>query len=188
MEIVRESDAALYIDAHREFGVLVGRRATDLLIPKAAEQGVSMAFIRDMRHWLRPSTIAEYLARRGLVGVVVNTGGPRMVAPPGGVETVIGTNPIDIGIPAGDEPVVADMATSKRAWGAVREARRAGESLQRKSFYDSDGNYAIDPDDAYSAVPMGDSKGFALGLLACRFHGNSFGVGVVHEERCYELG
>ncbi|MFH5227306.1 hypothetical protein [Antrihabitans spumae] len=24
--------------------------------------------------------------------------------------------------------------------------------------------------------------------LACRFHGNSFGVGVVHEERCYELG
>ncbi|MEK7076941.1 MAG: Ldh family oxidoreductase, partial [Patescibacteria group bacterium] len=58
-----------------------------------------------------------------------------------------------------------DMATSKRAWGEVRKAKRENSNLPKDSYYTNTGTFAVKPEDAYSAVPMGDYKGFALGLF-----------------------
>jgi L-2-hydroxycarboxylate dehydrogenase (NAD+) len=165
MKILRESDSALYIDANGNFGAIVGRKITNQLIDKAKNQGVAIAFIRNMKPWLRPGAIAEYIAAHDMVGFVTNTGGQPMVAPPGGRDPVIGTNPIGIAIPADEQPVVADMATSKRAWGEVRLAKRFGHDLPPDSFYNKNGQITLNPDEAYSALPFGDYKGFALGLL-----------------------
>lgn len=164
-EIIKESESALYIDAHNNFGSVVGRKAADALRDKAAKQGVALAYIRNMRSWLRPAAIAEYIADFDMVSLVTNTGGPPMVAPPGGKDPVIGTNPIGIGIPAQKQPVIVDMATSKRAWGEVRQAKLYGHDLPADSYYDRNGQIAVTPDDAYSALPMGEYKGFALGLF-----------------------
>jgi L-2-hydroxycarboxylate dehydrogenase (NAD+) len=165
MEIIKESDSALYIDAHGGFGSIEGRKAAALLIKKAKNQGVAAGFIRNIKSWLRPATVAQYVAEHDMVSFVTNTGGSAMVAPPGGKDPVIGTNPIGIGIPSQQKPVIVDMATSKRAWGEVRLAKKLGHDLPENSYYDKNGNVAVNPDDAYSAFPMGDYKGFSLGLL-----------------------
>ena len=83
----------------------------------------------------------------------------------GGSTPVIGTNPISIVIPTDKNPIIADMATSKRAWGEVREAKRGVKELPAESFYDKNGNFATDPNEVCAAASMGGYKGFAIGLL-----------------------
>ena len=72
-----------------------------------------------MDSWLRPGAIAEYIADQGYLAVVTNSGGGTAVAPPGGFDPVLGTNPIAYGIPTTDGSLVVDMATAKLAWAAL---------------------------------------------------------------------
>lgn len=164
-EIIKTSDSFVFIDAHSSFGSIVGRHAANIAIEKAKNSGVAIASIKNMTTWLRPASIARYIATHHMVGFVINSGGNPMVAPPGGYEPLIGTNPIGIGIPTTDEPIIADMATSTRAWGVVRNAIAGNTSLPSNSYLDNEGNYTTDPHKAYSARPMADHKGFALGLF-----------------------
>jgi LDH2 family malate/lactate/ureidoglycolate dehydrogenase len=162
---LKETDSLIYADAQGSFGAIVGRKLADALMEKAKKQGVAVALIRDMKTWLRPATVAQYVAEHDMLAWVVNTGSVPMVAPPGGREPVIGTNPIGLGIPAGEDPMVADMATSTRAWGEVRLAKRFNHDLPEDSFLDSEGMPTLDPDKVHSAIPAGGHKGFAMGLL-----------------------
>jgi len=166
-EIIKETDAFLYVDAHSTLGAIVGRQVTDLLLEKAKMQGTATAIIRNMKSWLRPAIISKYIAEYDCLSIVVNTGGPPMVAPPGGKEPVIGTNPIGIGIPSEDRqrPTVIDMATANRAWGEVRLAKSLQHKLPPNSFIDEEGAVTLDPDKAHAAIPFGGYKGFGLGLL-----------------------
>lgn len=164
-KIIKETDSFLYVDAQGSLGAVIGRKLADKVSEKAHKQGVGVAVVRDMKTWLRPAAIAQYLARKDLVTWVVNTGGLPMVTPPGGREPVIGTNPIGIGIPTGAELLIVDMATSSRAWGEVRLAQKLSHQLPEHSFVDSEGRPTLDPDAAYAALPMGGYKGFGLGLF-----------------------
>ena len=164
-KILKETESFLYVDAEGSFGALVGRKVSDKLIEKAKSQGAAFAAIREMKSWLRPAVVAQHVAESGMVAWIVNTGGPPMVSPPGGKEPVVGTNPIGIGIPAGDNPLVVDMATSTRAWGEVRLAKRFNHQLPENAFLDSEGVPTLDPEAAHSALPTGGYKGFGLGLF-----------------------
>jgi L-2-hydroxycarboxylate dehydrogenase (NAD+) len=164
-EILKETDAFLYVEAHKNFGAIVGRQVTDMLLEKAKIQGSATAIIRNMKSWLRPAIISQYIADHDCLSIVVNTAGPPMVAPPGGKEPVIGTNPIGIGIPSDNMPTVVDMATATRAWGEVRDAKRFHHELPPNSFIDQNGTVTLDPDCAHAAIPFGGYKGFGLGLL-----------------------
>ncbi|MFA6325334.1 MAG: Ldh family oxidoreductase, partial [Candidatus Paceibacterota bacterium] len=144
---------------------LVGRKIASLLIEKAKKEGIAFGIIREMKSWLRPAQIAQYVSENDMVAWVVNTGGPPMVAPPGGREPVIGTNPIGIGIPMEKLPLVIDMATSTRAWGEVRLAKKFNHKLPKNSFLDKDGVVTENVDEAYAAIPAGGYKGFSIGLL-----------------------
>ena len=86
MEIIKESDAAIYVEANNNFGAIVGRKVADILVKKAKKQGVAVAYVRNMKTWLGPGVIARYLAKYDMVGIVTNNGNPR-VAVPGGVYT-----------------------------------------------------------------------------------------------------
>lgn len=165
LKILKETDSFLYIEANGDFGAIVGRTVADLLLKKAKTQGVAMAVIRNMQTWLRPATLSQYIAQQDYISLVFNTGGRPMVAPPGGKEPVVGTNPIGIGIPAGDVPTTVDMATATRAWGEVHLAKRFKHDLPENSFMDENGDVTLDPNKAHSAIPMGGYKGFGLGLL-----------------------
>lgn len=164
-KILKKTHSVVYIDANENLGTLVGKTGADIAIKMAKSEGIGLAAIKNMITWLRPGIIAQYVADSGNVGFIINNGGKSMTAPPGGFDPVIGTNPIGIGIPTAKDPIVADMATSVRAWGEVRKAIQAKQKLPKNHYYTKTGQFAIDPNTAYSALAMGDYKGFALGMM-----------------------
>ncbi len=164
-EVIKETHALFVIDAKSHSGNVVGRRAADEAIKRARQEGIGISIIKGMDNWLRPGAVAEHVASQNLVAIVVNSGRGAAVAPPGGYDPVTGTNPIAYGIPTEDGALVVDMATAKKAWGEVRLANRYGTDLPPDTFYDSKGNVTTDPAQAWSVMPFGEYKGFALSLL-----------------------
>jgi len=164
-KILRRSDSFIYVDGNNNNGVVLGVKFAAEAIKLARSEGFAGVAIKNMHTWLRPGTIAATIADKGMVGFVINNGGVPMVAPPGGVDPMVGTNPIGIGIPSSKGPIVTDMATSSRAWGEVREATRLGKKLPPNAYLDDKGKVTLDPKKAYSALATGDYKGFALGLF-----------------------
>lgn len=175
-EVIKETHSLFLIDAKSRSGNVIGRRAADEAIKRAKEEAVGVSVIKNMETWLRPGAIAEYVAKQGLVALVFNSGGEASVAPPGGYDSVVGTNPISYGIPTGNGPLVVDMATSKRAKGQIRLANKYGTDLPPDSFYDKSGNITVDPKEAYSILPFGEYKGFALALFVEMLCGSLLGM------------
>lgn len=164
-KILKKKHSLMIVDANELPGSYVGRVVADELIKMAKKEGVAIGFIKNMTTWLRPGAIAQYIAEKDMVAFVVNNGGESMIAPPGGYDPILGTNPIGIAIPTNDHPIVVDMATSKRAWGEVRKSLKNKTDLPEDSYYTKNGEIAVKAKDAYSAIPMGDYKGFALSLF-----------------------
>jgi L-2-hydroxycarboxylate dehydrogenase (NAD+) len=165
-EIVKETAACFYLDAKGSLGDLIGRRAADEAIKRAKKEIIGFSLIKDMDSWLRPGAIAEYIAEQDLLAYVVNSGGGAAIAAPGGYQPVAGTNPIAYGLPTEEGAFVVDIATSKRAWGTVRQANKYGTLLPDDTFYDKNGNITTNPSQASAVLPFGGYKGFSLALLA----------------------
>jgi len=163
--VEKETDSMVFIDARGYFGEVVGKVAAEMACKKAAKEGIGMVAVKDMLTWLRPRTPARAIAEKGMVGIVVNNGGKEAIAPSGGIDPILGTNPIGIGIPSKGGVISFDMATSKRAWGEVRIAKALGIALPDESFLDKKGEYTRNADEVHSAVPFGDYKGYALAFL-----------------------
>jgi LDH2 family malate/lactate/ureidoglycolate dehydrogenase len=100
-----------------------------------------------------------------MIGVVAVSSTAKTVAPPDGMDPILGTNPIGVGIPTTGDPIVFDMATSKRAWSEIKLARITGHMLEKDTYLDEKGNYTTDVNMARSVVSMSGYKGFAIGLL-----------------------
>jgi LDH2 family malate/lactate/ureidoglycolate dehydrogenase len=135
------------------------------VVKKAKRNGIAMVGVNNIVAFLRPGSQAEKIARKNLIGLVFINGGKAMVAPHGGIDPVTGTNPIGIGIPTNGQPIVADMATSARAWGEVRLAKLFNHLLPADNFLDKQGRITLDSKKAYSALPVGGYKGFTFSLL-----------------------
>ena len=163
-EVIKETHAFFMLDAKGNPGAIVGKRAADEAMQRAKQEVVGISMIKDMDSWLRPGAIAQYVADQGFA-VIVSNNASAATAPPGGFDPVAGTNPIAYGLPTKDGALVVDMATAKYAWGNVRLANKYGTDLPAESFYDDKGNVTLDPAQAWSVMPFGAYKGFALALL-----------------------
>jgi len=164
-EVLKQTHSVFMVDAKARSGNVIGKRAADEAVKRAKEEIAGISIIKNMDSWLRPGAIAEYIADQGLVALVINSGGGASVAPPGGFDAVVGTNPIAYGVPTHEGSLVVDMATAKRAWGQVRLANKYGTELPPDSFYDKTGKVTLDPKEAWSVMPFGDYKGFSLALF-----------------------
>lgn len=165
-KIVKQSAGHVFVNGNQVLGPLVANFARELVIKKAKKNGIAMVGVSNHLNFLRPGTQAAKIAEKGLIGIVGNNGGRHMVAPAGGVDPVLATNPLGIAIPTNKEPIVADFATSKRAWGEVRISKRAGRNLPAETYFDVAGNFTLNPDKANAVVPFGDFKGYVICLLA----------------------
>jgi L-2-hydroxycarboxylate dehydrogenase (NAD+) len=163
--IIKETKSVFIIDAKSNPGALIGKRAANEAIKRARKEVVGTALIKNMDSWLRPGAIAQYIAERGYLAIVINNGGGASIAPPGGYDPVVATNPIAYGIPTDSSPLVVDMATSKRAWGQVRLANKYSTDLPENTFYNNKGELTLNPKEAHSVLPFGEHKGFALALM-----------------------
>lgn len=90
------------------------------------------------------------------------------VAAFGGKDRLFGTNPLAVGIPSNDVPVVIDLATAASAEGKLRVARANGSKIPLGTVIDKDGNESTNPDDFYTGgaiLPFGGHKGYCVSLM-----------------------
>src|SRR5207302_9920866 len=105
LKIEHETPAVVACDGQWGFGQVQAHRLVDLIIPKAQALGLSAGSARHCGHIGRLGEYAEKAAQAGLVliATVNNNGAGQRVAPPGGIEPRLGTNPPCAAVPtAGD--------------------------------------------------------------------------------------
>jgi LDH2 family malate/lactate/ureidoglycolate dehydrogenase len=101
-----------------------------------------------------------------MIAIMSCNAAPAM-APWGGAEAFLGTNPFAIGIYTGQDLVFsADMASSVVARGKIRKAARNGETIPDNWAMDNEGNFTTDPNAALEGalLPMSGPKGSAIAL------------------------
>ncbi len=163
----RTRPGVIAVDACHGFAYPAIRLAEEALEPIAREQGIAMAGIRRSHHAGVTGLIAERIANRGLVGLVLVNSPPAM-APWGGRTALFGTNPIAFAAPVqGDDPIVVDLSLSEVARGKVMAAKQKGEPIPEGWAFDAHGNPTTDPDAALAGtmVPAGGAKGAVLALM-----------------------
>ena len=175
LEVINATDSLLVVDARLGFGMVQCERLIERLLPKARRQGIACGTMRNCGHVGRLGEWVEIIARDGLAGLIsVNDNGVlKCVSPPGGIAARISTNPLAIGVPTSNEPMVLDMSTSAVANGKVKVAHVAGEQCPPGWLHDAQGNPTTDPavrfsDPRGTLLPMGGEqgyKGFGLGLF-----------------------
>lgn len=173
-EVVSEHPASLVVDGHRGLGFVVTERAQDLLLDKARKVGVAAMSVRNQSHIGRLGAYTERATEHGMAALLVADSGrgPKSVAPFGGSDRRLGTNPISIALPASlDGPVVLDMATSAVAGGKVKVARSRGLPMGKGWAIDAAGQPTTDPEAFYDGgalLPLGGDqahKGYGLSFV-----------------------
>ncbi len=177
LEILQETPALVVCDGHWGLGQVQAHRLLDLVIPKARTLGVAVGTARECGHIGRLGEYAERAAGLGLllVATVNNGGAVQRVAPPGGIEPRLSTNPFCAGVPTADRetPIVVNFGTSIVAEGKVRGHYISKKPVPEWWLLDHRGLPTTDPAVLYepplgTILPLGGSqsyKGFGLGLI-----------------------
>ncbi|MBM79656.1 MAG: dehydrogenase [Planctomycetaceae bacterium] len=184
-EIITDAPSFLIADGHFNFGQVSALKALDLGIEKARAVGTATIMIRNCNHVGRLGSYSQKAAKSGLASMMaVNAPGPGGVAPYGGMERKLGTNPISMSAPWGDEAFVLDMTTSATAEGKLRVAFQKGESVPEGMIIDKDGNATTNPGDFYDGgclLPLGGPlafKGYGMSVMIDMFAGALSGSGL----------
>jgi uncharacterized oxidoreductase len=170
-EIVHEQGAAVTVDAQHGFGQVGANYTISEGIRRAKLHGVAAAGLIHSGHVGRLGEWVELAAEHQAMALAFcNGGGPTgAVAPFGGAERVLGTNPIAAALPVGgDNPIVLDFATSAVAEGKVRVARNRGKNIPEGWILNKEGLPTTNPADLYEGgmlLPAATHKGYALSLL-----------------------
>jgi uncharacterized oxidoreductase len=168
--IAFESDTIAIVDGNRGFGQVIGEHAAKLGIAKAKAKGIAMVGLRNCGHLGRLGDWAEMAAAAGQVSLhFLNTSGAQRVAPFGGSDRRLSTNPLAIGVPrAGADPVILDITTSSVAEGKLMVALNKGERVPDGWIVGPDGKPTNDPQDFYDGgalLTIGAHKGSGLSIL-----------------------
>jgi LDH2 family malate/lactate/ureidoglycolate dehydrogenase len=170
--IVQESPATTAIDGHWGFGFYVNAKAMQLTIDKAKKTNVAACTVFRQSHVGRLAAYPLMAIREGMIGLATADSGrsAKVVAPFGGREARIGTNPISIAVPSDLEaPFYLDMATSAVAAGKVMLAAARGEQIPTGWIVGSDGKETTDPTQLRKGgalLPLGGTEGYKGSGLA----------------------
>lgn len=180
---VWSSDSALSVDGNDGFGPVAAHAALDELLPRAAQTGIAAATVRRGHHIGMLAPYLERMVAEGFVAIVFTTS-EGLVHPWGGAGNLIGTNPIGIGVPSGQAPLILDMSTASVSMGKILDYAARGVAIPDGWAVDS---YGQPTRDALAAArgaisPFGGAKGYALGVateaIVGLLSGTAFGKGV----------
>ena len=188
LSVVHETPSTAVVDGDAGLGLVAGPYAMRLAIEKAKNVGTGWIAVKNSNHY----GIAGYHAMMALeadcIGISMTNASP-LVAPTYSKERLLGTNPIAVAVPAGNEPpFVADMATTTAANGKLEILQRKNESAPLGWLQDKEGQ----PTQAAQGIveggallPLGGDrehgshKGFILGsivdILSAVLSGANFG-------------
>jgi len=161
-----DSGAVAIVDGGDGLGAVAGDLALRTAMEKAKQYGVSTVLVKNTNNIGSLACYTETAAKAGMIAMMGCNAAPAM-APWGGAEAYLGTNPIAVASYTGSDCVFsADMATSVVARGKIRKAARNGESIPDNWATDEEGNFTTDPNKALNGalLPMGGPKGSALAL------------------------
>lgn len=182
IRVVEERAAMAVVDGDNGMGHLVVSHAVRIAIEKARSAGVAWVGTRASNHAGPASLYARMPVAHDMIGLYFAVGNANHMAPWGGMEMLLSTNPIAAGIPAGEEPaVVLDMATTVAAYGKVKAKAKRGEPMPEGWMIDRQGRPLTDPKRSNEGflLPIGGHKGYGLalivGLLAGTLQGAAMG-------------
>ncbi len=190
IRIVRERAGMALVDGDNGMGHLVMRFAARTAIDKARASGVAWVGARMSNHAGPALLYARMLAAAGMAGLYLCVGNANHLAPWGGVELLLSTNPIAVAVPGLEEPVVVlDMATTVASYGKVKTYAQQGKPLPAGWMIDREGRAFTDAKRAAEALllPLGGLeagyKGYGLalvlGLLAGTLNDAAMGRAVI---------
>jgi LDH2 family malate/lactate/ureidoglycolate dehydrogenase len=167
IRVIPVGAASALVEGDNGLGPVVASRAMEAAIDLAMRQGTGFVGVRNSNHFGPAAYYVEQAVERGCIGLAISNAPPNM-APFGGRLRFLGTNPVAVGIPAGDEPpLIFDAATSVVARGKIIVAAHNKEPIPDGWAIDPDGHPTTDAERALAGavLPFGGPKGSAISFI-----------------------
>ena len=186
--IVHETPSTAVVDGDAGLGLIVGPRSMEIAIEKAKKVGTGWVSVKNSNHF----GIAGYHSLKAvdedMIGISMTNASP-LVAPTFARERMLGTNPIAVAIPAGNEPpFVSDMATTTAANGKLEILQRKNQKAPLGWIQSKEGEASTNAHELKEGgalLPLGSDrehgshKGYCLGsvvdILSAVLSGASYG-------------
>lgn len=188
--ILNETESSLHLDANFGLGPVTAVDSVSRAVDKASVTGVGCVSVVNANDVARLGSYMADPALRGFITLILvnDAGGNPAVAPWGGTEAFLSTNPLAAGIPWKEEcPIVIDMSTSVAAAGKLKTLKTQGLNAPEGWLIDRSGHPTISVAEAvamppeHALLPLGGlvagHKGFALSLLVDVLAGALSGAG-----------
>lgn len=188
IKIVHESPSTAVVDGDGGLGLVVAPKAMEIAIRKANTAGTGWVAVKNSNHFGIAGHHAMLALEHDMIGIAMTNASP-LVAPTFSVERLLGTNPIAVAIPAGEQPpFVADFATTTAANGKLEILQRKNMNAPLGWIQKKDGSPSNNPHelkDGGALIPLGSDrehgshKGFCLGawvdIFSAVLSGANFG-------------
>jgi L-2-hydroxycarboxylate dehydrogenase (NAD+) len=187
IRVTKTAPATAMVDGDNGMGHLVMARAAETAIELAQATGIAWVGARRSNHAGAAGVYAALPLAHGMIGIYSVVASANHMAMWGGAETLLGTNPLAVAIPAGEEaPVVLDIATTVVSYGTVKNYRLQGKTMPEGWMVSRcHGGPLTDPANSAEGLllPIGGYKGsglaLVLGMLAGTLNGAAFGRDVI---------
>lgn len=180
--VAKDNGSALVIDGANSMGQIGGSFAMAKAIERARTTGVALAAVGGSNHCGAMDYYTMIASRADMIGIAATNALPTM-APWGGMEKIVGLNPVSVAIPAGEEhPIVLDIALGATAVGKIRVFAQKGLAIPEGWAFDAQGRPTTDPTAALEGLiqPIGAFKGIGLamvmGILSTVLSGAGYGT------------
>src|SRR6201994_3946032 len=174
VRVIHETPSTAVVDGDSGLGLVVAPYAMQIAIEKAAAVGTGWVSVQNSNHFGIAGYHALKAVERDMIGIAM-TNASALVAPTFSLERLLGTNPICVAVPAGEEPpFVADLATTTAANGKLEILQRKSEEAPFGWIQDSKGQPSTNPHELKTGgalLPLGGDrdhgshKGYALGAI-----------------------
>jgi L-2-hydroxycarboxylate dehydrogenase (NAD+) len=165
--VVDDNGAALVVDANNAMGQIAADVAMRAAIERARTTHVAVAAVRNSNHCGAMDYWASMAIVHDMIGVAMTNALPTM-APWGGIEKIVGINPLAVAFPsAAEPPIVLDIAFGATAHGKIRVYHQKGHDIPEGWSFDENGEPTTDTAAALKGLiqPIGGHKGVGLGIV-----------------------
>jgi LDH2 family malate/lactate/ureidoglycolate dehydrogenase len=174
IKIVHETPSTAVVTGDAGLGLVVAPFAMQVAIGKAKKVGTGWVSVKNSNHFGIAGSHAMMALQHDMIGIAM-TNASALVAPTFSTERMLGTNPIAVAIPAGNEqPFVADFATTTAANGKLEMLQRKNESAPNGWVQTKNGEPSTNANELKKGgalLPLGGDKehgshkGYALGSI-----------------------
>lgn len=180
IKIIHETPSTAVVDGDSGLGLVVAPLAMKIAIEKARNLGTGWVSVQNSNHYGIAAAHAMMALEHDMIGISMTNASP-LVAPTFSIDKMLGTNPICVAVPAGQQPAfVADLATTTAANGKLEILQRKNRDTPPGWVQDAEGNPSTDANilkKGGALLPLGGDrehgshKGYALGAVVDIFSG-----------------